>query len=331
MPIIINTHLPAASTLANEGIFVMPTERAAKQDIRPLRLLILNIMPTKERTETQLMRLLANTSLQVEVGLLIPGSYTPRHTSQEYLDTFYKTFDEVRHQYFDGLIITGAPVEQLPFEQVDYWKEFASILEWAVSHVYSSLFICWAAQAALHHYYGLEKRSLRRKLSGVFRHVKTAGYMPLLRGFDDMFWAPHSRYTEIARSDILAKSEVSILCEGPECGVYLASALAGRQIFVMGHPEYTADTLRSEYERDIAEGRNPDVPQNYFMNDNPDLRVEVRWRSHANLLFGNWLNYYVYQETPFDIGSMSAREQRILAAQAQKEIRSAIAQAPAPP
>lgn len=331
MPVIINTQLPAASTLADEGIFVMPSDRAAKQDIRPLRLLILNIMPTKERTETQLMRLLANSPLQIEVGLLIPGSYTPRHTSAEYLDTFYKTFDEVRNQYFDGLIVTGAPVEKLPFEQVDYWDEMATILDWAAAHVYSSMFICWGAQAALYHYYRLPKYELTEKLSGVFRHVTVDSNMPLLRGFDDMFWAPHSRYTEVRKEDILACPELTVLCEGPQCGVYLASALEGRQIFVTGHPEYTANTLRSEFQRDIALGLKPAVPMNYFPNDNPDLDVEVRWRGHSNLLFNNWLNYYVYQETPFDIGSMSAWEQRKLAAEAQEEIRHAIALAPGPP
>lgn len=331
MPININTHLPAAATLAREGIFVMPEDRAAKQDIRPLRLLILNIMPTKEQTETQIIRLLANSPLQVEVGLLIPGSYTPTHTSPQYMETFYKTFDEVRRQYFDGLIITGAPVEQIPFEEVLYWKEFTHILDWAAAHVYSTMFICWAAQAAMYHYYGLDKHPLDRKMSGVFRHTKAKIYRPLLRGFDDTFWAPHSRHTEVRKEDILGVPELSILCEGEESGVYLASALEGRQIFVTGHPEYTANTLRAEYVRDMTQGLNPDMPKNYFTNDDPELEVEVKWRSHANLLFANWLNYYVYQETPYDIGSLSAGEQRILAAEAQQEIRQSIAQAPGPP
>lgn len=331
MPININTQLPAAATLAREGIFVMPEDRAQKQDIRPLRLLILNIMPTKEQTETQLIRLLANSPLQVEVGLLIPGSYTPTHTSPQYLDTFYRTFEEVREEYYDGLIITGAPVEQIPFEEVVYWQEFTQILDWAATHVYSTMFICWAAQAAMHHYYGLEKYPLPEKLSGVFRHEKTKVYRPLLRGFDDTFWAPHSRHTEIRRKDIVQTQELSILCEGPECGVYLVSALEGRQIFVTGHPEYTANTLRAEYVRDMSQGLDPKMPKNYFTDDNPELEVEVKWRSHANLLFANWLNYYVYQETPFDIRSLSKREQKKLAAEAQKEIRYAIQQAPGPP
>lgn len=330
MPININTQLPAASTLAREGIFVMPEDRAAKQDIRPLRLLILNIMPTKEQTETQLIRLLANSPLQVEVGLLIPGSYTPTHTSAQYLDTFYRTFDEVRQEYYDGMIITGAPVEQIPFHEVAYWDEFTSILDWAAGHVYSTMFICWAAQAAMYHYYGLDKKPLARKLSGVFQHTKAKTYKPLLRGFDDTFWAPHSRHTEVPKEDIERVPELSILCEGPQAGVYLAAALEGRQIFVTGHPEYTANTLRAEYVRDMTQGLSPDMPQNYFTDDNPELDVEVKWRSHANLLFANWLNYYVYQETPFDIRSLSAWEQKKLAVEAQKEIREAIAQAPGP-
>lgn len=324
MPININTQLPAASTLAREGIFVMPEDRAAKQDIRPLRLLILNIMPTKEKTETQIIRLLANSPLQVEVGLLVPGSYTPTHTSHEYMETFYKTFSEVRSEYYDGLIVTGAPVEQLPFEQVTYWPEFTAILDWAARHVYSTMFICWSAQAAMYHYYGLNKRPLERKLSGVFRHTKAKQYWPLLRGFDDTFWAPHSRHTEVAKEDILSVPELSILCEGPESGVYISAAKGGRQIFVSGHPEYTANTLRAEYVRDMTQGLEPDMPENYFTDDNPELEIDVKWRSHANLLFTNWLNYYVYQETPYDIGSLSASEQETLAEEAQEEIRQAI-------
>lgn len=308
MPININTHLPAAATLAKEGIFVMPADRAAAQDIRPLRILILNIMPTKERTETQLIRLLANSPLQVEVDLLRTVSYEARHASALHLATFYKTFDEVADDFYDGLIVTGAPVEQMPFRQVAYWPELQDIMNWAKTNVYSSMFICWGAQAALHHYYGLEKHALPEKLSGVFLHRKAPTYQPLLRGFDDYFWAPHSRNTEIRRSDIDACEAVDILCDGSECGVYLASASNGRQIFVMGHPEYTQNTLRAEYMRDLERGLNPNIPRNYFVHNDPNRDVVVNWRGHANMLFSNWLNYYVYQETPYDIRSLSVEK-----------------------
>lgn len=304
MPININTQLPAASTLAKEGIFVMPSERAAAQDIRPLRIVILNIMPTMERTETQLIRLLANSPLQVEVELLRTATRESTHTAREHLEAFYKTFKDIRGSYYDGLIITGAPVEQLPYEEVTYWAEIRDIMNWARSHVYSSMFICWAAQAALFHYYGIPKHALPQKMSGVFLHEKAKIYKPLLRGFDDMFWAPHSHYTEIRAEEVAKHPELEILCEGKACGLYLLSGHDGREIYVLGHPEYTANTLRAEYVRDLEKGLDIQMPRNYFQDDDPDKNVIVRWRAHANLLFGNWLNYYVYQETPYDILSL---------------------------
>lgn len=304
MPININTQLPAAATLAQEGIFVMPQDRAAAQDIRPLRIVILNIMPTKERTETQLIRLLANSPLQVEVDLLRTATHEPKHTTKAHLETFYKRFEDIRGEFYDGLIITGAPVEQMPFEDVTYWNELTDIFDWAKTHVYSTMFICWAAQAGLYHNYGVNKRLLEEKLSGIFLHEKTAEYKPLLRGFDDVFWAPHSRYTEICPDEVKAHPELEILCSGRDSGIYIVAAHGGREIYVTGHPEYTANTLRSEYTRDLERGLDVKPPRNYFTDDDPARDVQVKWRSHANLLFGNWLNYYVYQETPYDLQSI---------------------------
>lgn len=301
MPININNRLPAAATLAKEGIFVMPFERAMNQDIRPLRIAILNIMPTKEQTETQLIRLLANTPLQIEVVLLHMATHKSKNTSEQHLETFYKTFDEVRHEHFDGLIITGAPVERIPFEDVTYWDELKDIMEWSRHNVYATMYICWAAQAGLKYHYGIEKHALSEKLSGIFLHTKAQTYKPILRGFDDKFWAPHSRYTEVRRADILAAPDLEILCEGEKSGVYIVSAKKGRRLFITGHPEYTTNTLRAEYERDIKKGLDIAMPENYFTDNDPSREVVVKWRGHANLLFCNWLNYYVYQETPYDI------------------------------
>lgn len=305
MPININEKLPAATTLAQEGIFIMPSSRAATQDIRPLRIVILNIMPTKEQTETQLMRLLANSPLQVEVVLLHPATHIPKNTSIEYLNAFYKTFYDIKDEKFDGLIITGAPVEQLPFEDVHYWEELSDILEWSKRNVYSTMYICWAAQAGLYYHYGIQKYPLEKKLSGIFLHTREDSVKPLLRGYDDEFWAPHSRYTEVRLEDVEEHPKLEVLCKSVEGGLYMASARHGRQIFVMGHPEYDKYTLKMEYDRDVAKGINPDVPENYFPDNDPAKDPPVRWRAHANLLFYNWLNYYVYQETPYDVSAIT--------------------------
>ncbi|MEG2957131.1 MAG: homoserine O-succinyltransferase [Christensenellaceae bacterium] len=308
MPININSNLPAARTLAQEGIFTMPFEIAEKQDIRPLRIAVLNIMPTKEQTETQLMRLLANSPLQVEVVLLHPATHISKNTSIEYLNTFYQTFDDVKDQKFDGLIITGAPVEQIPFEQVTYWEELKKIMEWSRRNVYSTLHICWAAQAGLYYHYGVPKYPLENKLSGVFLHKRTDDNKALLRGFDDVFWAPHSRHTYVKKVDVLQHTELDILCEFGEDGLYIVSGKKGRQIFVTGHPEYDPNTLKAEYIRDLSKGLDMAMPKNYFMDNNPEKPPIVRWRAHANLLFNNWLNYYVYQETPYDLESIRNEE-----------------------
>ncbi len=305
MPIVINTKLPAAQILAQEGIFVMPLERAAVQDIRPLRIVILNIMPTKEQTERQLMRLLANSPLQIEIVLLHPATHRSKNTSEEHLEAFYKTFDDIKDEHYDGLIITGAPVELMPFEEVTYWYELQKIMEWSKHNVYATMHICWAAQAGLYYHFGVPKHTLREKLSGIFSHTKAKDYTPVLRGFDDVFWAPHSRYTEVRREEILGKPGLEILCEGEESGVYIVSDKKGRQLFITGHPEYTKNTLRAEYDRDIAKGLDIDMPKNYFTDDDPQKEVTVKWRGHANLLFYNWLNYYVYQETPYDLAAIT--------------------------
>lgn len=308
MPININSNLPAAKTLAQEGIFTMPLERATQQDIRPLRIVILNIMPTKEQTETQLMRLLANSPLQVEVVLLHPATHVSKNTSIEHLNTFYKTFDDIRDEKYDGLIITGAPVEQIPFEQVNYWQEITQIMEWSKKNVYSTMYICWAAQAGLYYHYGINKYPCEHKLSGIYLHKRTPNNFPLLRGFDDEFWAPHSRHSYIRKTEIQNNPALEILCEFEENGVYIVSAKRGRQIFVTGHPEYDANTLKTEYVRDIARGMDVPVPANYFPGNDPNKPPVVRWRGHANLLFNNWLNYYVYQETPYDVKAIKNEE-----------------------
>lgn len=310
MPININTQLPAAQQLAREGIFVMPADRAVAQDIRPLRIIILNIMPTKEKTEAQLIRLLANSPLQVEVDLLRTATHESRHTSREHLETFYTTFDAICDSYYDGLIVTGAPVEQLPYEQVTYWEELIQIFQWAKTHCYSTMFICWAAQAALYYHYGVRKNALSKKLSGVYLHEKAPVYKPLLRGFDDLFWAPHSRYTEVRREEVERHPELEILCTGKESGIYIVAGRGGREIYVMGHPEYTAGTLRDEYVRDLERGLDVRMPENYFTDNDPEKPVEMKWRAHANLLFSNWLNYYVYQVTPYDLRAVWPEESK---------------------
>ena len=305
MPIKINNDLPAKSILEQENIFIMPEERAQAQDIRPLKILLLNLMPTKIITETQFLRLLSNTPIQVEIDFLCTTSYTPTNTSHEHLIKFYESFADIRDRRYDGMIITGAPVEQMPFEEVDYWQEFAEILEWSKTHVYSTLYICWAAQAGLYHHYGVPKYDLPRKTFGVFPHTLNHAHPDkLFRGFDDVFFVPHSRHTEVRREDILQHKELTILSESPEAGVLAVADQLGRKFFICGHPEYDPLTLKAEYDRDYDKGLNPDIPVNYYPNDDPKQTPVVRWRSTANLLFYNWLNYYVYQDTPFDLSTL---------------------------
>jgi homoserine O-succinyltransferase/O-acetyltransferase len=299
MPINIPDQLPARDVLNKEGIFVMTESRAVHQDIRPLKIAILNLMPLKIATEIQLLRLLSNSPLQVEIQLLKTKSYTPKHTSEEHLTEFYKTFDEVAHEHHDGLIITGAPVEHIGFEEVDYWDEMTEIMEWARRNATSTLYICWAAQAALYHYYQVPKYPLDRKMFGVFSHRVNDRTLPIVRGFDEEFLAPHSRHTEIRRDDVAKHQELVIVAESEEAGVYIVASKDGRQVFVTGHSEYDPQTLRDEYLRDLAKGAPIDPPKNYFRNDDPDSPPLVRWRSHSSLLFSNWLNYHVYQVTPF--------------------------------
>lgn len=301
MPLIIPNELPAAGALQNENIFTMAEGRATTQDIRPLKIVIVNLMPTKIATETQLARVLANSPLQVELTLVQMGSHESKNISQAHMDTFYKTLDEIKNDHFDGMILTGAPVEQMPYEQVDYWKELCEIFEFAKTNVYSSMFICWGAQAALYYYHGIDKHLLDEKVFGVFEHEVTRAHNPLVRGFDEIFFAPHSRHTEVKKEDILKKDALRILAESKEVGPHIISTENGRQIFVLGHQEYDKDTLAKEYFRDADKGLPISVPANYFKNDDPKQEVLFRWRSHANLLFSNWLNYYVYQNTPFDL------------------------------
>lgn len=301
MPIKIPNQLPASEILKKENIFVMDEKRAVHQDIRPLKILILNLMPTKITTETQLLRLLGNTPIQVEVTLLRTSTHESKNTSGEHLLNFYQTFDQIRNEKFDGMIVTGAPVEQLEFERVDYWKELQGILDWALGHVFAQLFICWGAQAALYHRFGILKYPLPAKQFGVFEHRVVEKNIKLLRGFDDLFYAPHSRHTEIRRSDIDLVPELRILAESEQAGVYMVSTSDGRQVFITGHSEYDPFTLKTEYDRDIAAGLPIAVPANYYPEGDPSQLPIVRWRAHSHLLFANWINYYVYQETPYDL------------------------------
>jgi len=304
MPITIPKNLPAHETLTRENIFVMNEERAVHQDIRPLRIAILNLMPKKIVTETQLLRLLGNTPLQVTVDLLHPASHLSKNTSAEHLTAFYKTFHQVKDDRYDGLIVTGAPVEQLAFEEVDYWEELCRILDWSRTHVYSTFHICWAAQAGLYHRYGIPKYPLQKKQFGVFSHQICKKNTMLLRGFDDIFYAPHSRHTEVRRADIEAVEALEILAESPEAGVYIAASKDGRCIFVTGHSEYDPLSLQDEYDRDTGKGLTIDLPRNYYPGDDPARGPAVTWRAHANLLYANWLNYCVYQETPYDLAQL---------------------------
>lgn len=301
MPIKIPNDLPAVKTLEGENIFVMTETRAITQDIRPLKILLLNLMPKKIETETQLSRLLGNSPLQVDFTFIHTKSHESKNTPAEHLFTFYKTFDDIKAQNFDGLIITGAPVEQMPFEEVEYWDELCEIMEWSKTHVHSTLHICWGAQAGLYYHYGIKKKPLPKKLFGVFPHKVDYKRSILFRGFDDEFFVPQSRYTTVDTDDVKAVPELRILASSDKCGVYAVSNKGGRQIFITGHSEYDADTLKNEYLRDIAAGLDTAVPENYFKDDNPKRQPVVRWRAHANLLFSNWLNYFVYQTTPYDI------------------------------
>ena len=311
MPIKIPNQLPAKNILISENIFVMDENRALHQDIRPLRIAILNLMPTKITTETQLLRLLGNNALQVEPVLVRMSSHDSKNTSAEHLQSFYKTFNEIRNENFDGLIITGAPVEHLPFEEVDYWKELTEILSWGYSNIFAHLYICWAAQAALYHQFKIPKYALPAKKFGVFEHRVVKQNVKLLRGFDDVFYAPHSRHTEIRREDIEKEPQLEILVESSEAGVYILETTDERQLFVTGHSEYDSFTLKKEYDRDIAANLPINVPVNYYPDDDPTLTPVVRWRGHANLLFANWINYYVYQETPFDLNQITGQTKSI--------------------
>jgi homoserine O-succinyltransferase len=304
MPVKIPDTLPAMGILESENIFVMGENRAVHQDIRPLRLAILNLMPTKIVTETQLLRLLGNSPLQVEVELLRMESHESKNTPAEHLLEHYSSFSDIKDQNFDGLIITGAPVELLPFEKVDYWPELVEVMDWARTHVYSTFYICWGAQAGLFHYYGVPKYPLPEKMFGVFPHRLHVRYERLTRGFDDVFYAPHSRHTEVRKEDILAVPELVLLSESDEAGVYIALSADRRHIFVTGHSEYDPLTLEGEYVRDVHKGLPISVPRNYFPADDPTREPVVRWRGHASLLYSNWLNYYVYQQTPFDLRTM---------------------------
>jgi homoserine O-succinyltransferase len=300
MPIKIPDCLPAYETLVKENIFVMTEHRAIHQDIRPLRIAILNLMPTKIVTETQILRLIGNSPLQVDVVLLHPKSHVSKNTPQEHLIQFYRHFDDVKDQKFDGLIITGAPVETLEFEEVDYWEELTRIMEWSKTHVFSTFHICWGAQAALYYHYGIPKYPLEKKMFGVFPHRINKQYVKLFRGFDDVFYVPHSRHTTVLRKDIEKVNELEILSESDEAGIYIVMSKDGKQVFITGHSEYDAGTLRNEYLRDKAKGLDIQIPKNYFPNDDETKEPVVSWRDHANLLYTNWLNYYVYQETPYD-------------------------------
>ncbi|QHQ63772.1 homoserine O-succinyltransferase [Anaerocolumna sedimenticola] len=301
MPIKVQSDLPAKKILEDENIFIMDETRAMHQDIRPLRIAILNLMPLKEDTEVQLLRSLSNTPLQVDVTFLTTGSYVGKNTAASHLDQFYLTYEDVKNQKFDGLIITGAPVEQMEFEEVDYWDELAEIMKWSKSNVTSTLHICWGAQAGLYYHYGIHKIPLEQKMFGVFLHRVLNRKVPFVRGFDDIFYAPHSRHTTVSREDIINNPELTILAESDEAGVFIVTAQEGKQIFVMGHPEYDRITLDKEYKRDKGKGLEIQLPKNYYPDNNDDSRPNLIWRAHANAMYTNWLNYYVYQVTPYEL------------------------------
>lgn len=307
MPIKIPDHLPAVNVLQKENIFVMTSERARTQDIRPLQILLVNLMPKKIQTEVQFSRLLGNTALQIELELAAPASHTSANTPQEHLQAFYKSFEQVMDRNFDGCIITGAPVEHLPFEEVDYWEELCALMDWTKTHVHSTFHICWGAQAGLYHHYGIPKIGLEEKLFGVFPHTAEYKNSILFRGFDDVFYVPHSRHTTIAREDVEACPDLRILASSPEAGIYAVYAREHHQIFITGHSEYDPDTLEQEYRRDLSLGKPIAPPKHYYPEDDPTRPPRVSWRAHANLLFCNWLNYFVYQTTPYDLGRISER------------------------
>jgi len=299
MPLNISDNLPAVKILENENIFVMKETRAVHQDIRPLQILIFNLMPVKITTETQILRLLSNTPLQVEITLIYTKMHLSKNTPREHLDSFYKTFDDISIHKYDGMIITGAPIEHLEFEEVDYWEEMVRIMDWADNHVTSTMYICWASQAGLYHHYGIPKYMRDEKMFGVFKHKTYNKTNMLTRGFDDEFLAPHSRYTEVRKEDIMKVKDLEILADSDEAGIYLVATRDLKRIFITGHSEYDPLTLKSEYDRDVAKGLDIKIPKNYFLNDDPHQTPMVRWRSHASLLFSNWLNYCVYQVTPY--------------------------------
>lgn len=300
MPIKVQSDLPAKKILEDENIFVMDEKRALSQDIRPLKIAILNLMPLKEDTEVQLLRSLSNTPLQLDITFLTTGSYVGKNTATSHLDTFYLTYEDVKNKKFDGLIITGAPVETMEFEDVAYWEELTQIMAWSKTNVTSTLHICWGAQAGLYYHYNIRKLDLSEKLSGVYLHQVRNRREPLVRGFDDWFYAPHSRYTEMSREDIETSGKFKILAESKEAGLFLLMAEEGKNIFVLGHPEYDRVTLDKEYKRDLNKGINPDIPVNYYPEDDSEQRPSLMWRAHANTLYTNWVNYYVYQNTPFE-------------------------------
>lgn len=305
MPLILPIDLPATRVLQDENIFVMESQRAVTQDIRPLEILIVNLMPDKIVTETQLARMLANSPLQVQLTLLRTGSYTPTHTSKEHLGTFYQTLSEIRHRKFDGMIVTGAPIEHLDYEQVGYWNELQELFAFSKTNVYSTIYLCWGAMAGLYYHYGIPKMMLPQKLHGVFPHKVVRPGNPLVRGFDELFYVPHSRNAGIAKEDVLNVPQLRILAESEEAGLHMLSTENGREIYVLGHMEYDKETLWNEYRRDTHAGLAPPVPRHYFVEDNPEKEILFRWRSHGHLLYSNWLNYYVYQMTPFDLESLS--------------------------
>ena len=300
MPIRVRSDLPAKAVIEKENIFIMDETRAISQDIRPLEIVLVNLMPLKEDTEIQMLRSLSNTPLQVNLSFVAPN-HISKNTPMSHLDQFYLKFEDIKNRRFDGMIITGAPVEMLDFEQVDFWSEIEAMMDWSETHVTSTIFLCWAAQAAFYHFYGMKKRILDKKISGIYCHKVHHKKTPLIRGFDDTFYAPHSRNTEISAKDIAKCKGVTVLADSDEVGVFLAYAEDGKKIFVMGHPEYDRNTLDYEYKRDLKKGLNPQIPANYYPDDNPDNKPVLTWRAHANTFYTNWLNYYVYQATPYDL------------------------------
>ena len=310
MPIKIPNELPAVRVLEDENIFVMTERRAMTQDIRPLKILLLNLMPNKIDTETQFSRLLGNTPLQVELELIHTKSHKSKNTSEDHLLAFYKCFDDIKEKKYDGMIITGAPVEKMAFEDVEYWEELCTIMEWSKKHVHSTFHICWGAQAGLYYHFGIDKFMLPEKLSGVYKHKVDKKRSILFRGFDDEFLVPHSRYTGISREEVEANPKLKLISSSDKAGVYAIATENGKQVFITGHPEYDELTLKKEYDRDVAAGINPNVPDNYFEDDDPTKPVIVRWRAHANLLYSNWLNYFVYQTTPYNLDEINKKKKQ---------------------